>query len=140
MSPYPINIHSSTGTTMHLLQLIASFSTWPLTLALALTPEPTTINYGHWRLTLYENWSFTGSYSKKSVRSEYWTPAGTLGGIVYCADEYSLADGRGDISTPCNDTSFSCSLLDYKSEYLGSIFHFGVVSSRSYLPDKVIMC
>lgn len=111
---------------MHLLQLTTLLSTLPLalTLALDLDHNPTTINYGHWRLTLYENWSFTGSYSKKSVRSEYWTPAGTLGGIVYCADEYSLADGRGDISTPCNDTSFSCSLLDYKSECLGSVFHF----------------
>ena len=75
--------------------------------------EPT--NYGHWRLRLYETWSFTGSYSKNSVYSEYWTPTGNLGTIVYCADEHN-PDSRGRIYTPCNDTSFSCNRLRSDSE------------------------
>jgi len=92
---------------MYLPHFIATFSTL-LTAALSQTSPPT--NYGHWRLTLYETWAPSGVYSKTSTRSEYWTPQGTLGNIVYCADE-RIPDSRGHVVTPCNDTSFSCTLV-----------------------------
>ena len=61
-------------------------------------------NYGHWNLELFESFSPSG-WRKNSVRTEYWSPKGTLGPVVYCADEtvpLSSGSGGGERHTPCN--------------------------------------
>jgi len=96
-------------TTMH----ISRFATVLSNLALVsstLHDSPLTSDYGHWNLELYETWAPSGVYRYTSTWSQYWSAAGTAGPIVYCADEWS-PDGRGHVHTPCNDTSFSCTLL-----------------------------
>jgi hypothetical protein len=69
-------------------------------------------NYGYWNLELFESFSPSG-WRKNSVRTEYWTPKGTLGPVVYCADETVPPGGGGgggeleigqgqQRHTPCN--------------------------------------
>lgn len=111
---------------MHVTRLATSLPT----LALASTAPHNALatDYGHWELTLYETWAPSGVYHFTSIWSEYWSPAGTPGPIVYCADEWS-PDSRGHVHTPCNDTSFSCTLLGqyYPPESLSLSFHSSFV-------------
>lgn len=88
---------------MYLVHLAATLAAVFTSGRVAAQTSPT---YGYWKLSMRQSWSPTGKWSHTSTHCEYYTPTGALGGIVYCADDFS-AEGAGRVVTPCNDTSFS---------------------------------
>src|SRR5690242_14079517 len=97
---------------MHLLPLI-TFTSTLLASAQAQPPlsPPSTPSYGHWIVHLFQTWAPSGVYSKTSTESQYFTPAGTLGENVYCEHVF-VGSGPGSKDTPCNDSSFSLTILE----------------------------